>query len=77
MGTRRGSGAVPQYAPSSQTRSKSRADTVAPSVAPGQILTRRTPKPQASDLGFSVELRRIELLTSSMPYTPRSLIDVR
>jgi hypothetical protein len=34
-------------------------------------------KPQASDLGFCVELRRIELLTSSMPYTCLMFAGVR
>jgi hypothetical protein len=31
----------------------------------------------AFDLGFFVELRRIELLTSSMPFMPMTFVNVR
>ena len=38
-----------------------------PPTNPSAMARLKTPKPQACDLEFSVELRRIELLTSSMP----------
>ena len=40
---------------------------VAHPVAHLDCSVRKMKEPQASDLGFFVELRRIELLTSSMP----------